>query len=476
MCGNWSRVILPQLLLGGCLSASVPSGGYLCAPADNACPAGQHCTCGLCVSDDKQAACKFQLTLDAADELTIHEHEKLNLSIAALTSGNAPASGFRGSVALSFRLPDGTVWGDVNPPSASLSGGRAQLQVTVNRETIPPQKPQLEARFAGGRGASVPVHVLPQPLARDPTPVAQAPWGWADVGIGSPSVIWDGAQFRMYFVGAGGRMQRGVGVATSPDGVSFSPNGVPLFPDAAFMPFVFSVAPYQLAAGWRILVYAADSKAHAIYAAASPDGQSPFSLLNGGAPVIAQSSCAYCDFSVWTPSVIHDGDDWLAFFGAAHCEKPAHDCMGISDNVSMSIGRARSSDGASFAPEPAPVLSGDMGGETYLAAPQVLKDGSIFKMWYAFTRQVAFNDPCLAQVDVGYATSTDGFYWVRSPSNPVLALDGNGWEGNTRAMLPASVVPADGKDFDGGVFLYYSALATILVPPYCIPSGIGRAR
>jgi hypothetical protein len=467
-------VILSHLLLLGC--ASVPPGGYLCSPQGE-CPSDQHCTCGLCVNDDSQAACKFSLGLDASDELTIHEHEKLNLTIQALTKNDAPATGFGATVDLSFRLPDGTVWADVNPSKVKLSGGHAQLQVTINRETIPPQKPQLEARFAGGSGASVPVHVLAQPLAREAMAVAQAPWAWATLAIGFPSVVWDGQQFRMYFIGGGMNMRGAVGLATSKDGVTFSPGGTPLFPDAGFMPLVLSAAPYQVGDAWQILAYGADGMANTnqIYGARSSDGMSTFSILNGGAPVIAQSSCRYCDFLVWFPSVIQNGDEWLAFFGAGHCNKPAG-CMGFDAGISMAIGRARSTDGSKFTPEPAPVLSGDMGGETYLAAPQVKKDGSIYRMWYGFTREVAFGDPCLAQIDIGYATSTDGFFWVRSPSNPVLSLDGTGWEGKSRAMLPSSVVPADGKDFDSGLVLYYSPLQTILVAPFCIPSGIGRAH
>jgi hypothetical protein len=470
------------VLLFGCLNASVPSGGYLCAPLDNSCPSGQHCTCGLCVSDDAQAVCKLQLTLDATDELQIHEHEKLNLTVQALAKSGAPASGFRGTVDLSFRLPDGTVWGDVRPPQVKLQGGRAQLQVTVNRETIPPQKPQLEARFAAAKGASVPVHVIPQPLGRESAPVAQAPFGWSNVAIGFPSVIWDGAQFRMYYIGVGAGMRRGVGVATSADGNSFAPNGQPLFPDESFMPFVLSAVPYRVNGAWQILTYATQAAANnlpkidQIWAGKSADGLAPFSLVNGGNPVIGNSSCAFCDVSVWFPSVLTTDTEQLAFFGASHCNKPTKDCNGVGDGISMSIGRARSSDGVQFTVEPAPVLSGDMGGETYLAAPQVLRDGSIYKMWYAFTRDVAFNDPCLADIHVGYATSTDGFYWVRSPSNPLVSLDGAGWEGNTKAMLPGSVVPRDGQDLESGVVLYYSPLQTILLPPFCIPSGIGRAK
>jgi hypothetical protein len=469
------------MVLAGC-SPSLPAGSYLCA-ADHACPSGQHCACGLCVNHDDEAACMLTLDTGSADELTIHEHEPFPLTVKASTQAGTAATAFGGTVALSFRLPDGTIWGDVRPASVQLKGGQAQVMVTVNRETIPPQEPRLEAHFADAAGQSAPLHVLPQPLTRDPTPVAQAPFGWADVGVGFPSVTWDGKQFRMYFAGLGGKMQQGFGVATSTDNKRFTPNGVPLFPgsDAGFTSFVLSAFPFQVGGQWRTAVYGVDDKkiaGGAFWVAESADGLSPFTVTSGGAPVLQTSSCAYCDTAVWFPSVLaqKDSSDWLMFFGALHCNKPAGmTCSGLNDNVSAQLGRAHSTDGLSFQPEPAPILSGDMGGETYLAAPQVIKDGSIYKMWYAFTRQLAFGDACLAQINVGYATSTDGFYWVRSPSNPVLALDGTGWEGGATAMLPGSVVPADGQDLESGLVLYYSPLETVLVYPFCIPSGIGRA-
>jgi hypothetical protein len=463
------------IFLIGCFSPNVPSGGYLCSPMDSACPSDQHCTCGLCVKDDQEAACKFVVDTGTTSELTIHEHEKFHVNLSAQLMDGSPASRFKGKVTLSFQLPDGTNWGDVRPSQVQFDNGKAQADVTVNRETIPPQKPTLVAHFAGGTGSSPPLHVSPQPLARDPIEVAKPPFGWADLAVGFPSVIWDGKQFRMYFVGAGGRMQRGFGVATSSDGKTFTPNGVSLLPDS-FMPFALSAFPFRTDNDWRVAIYATGSMMmnNDIYLGTSTDGLSNFSV--GNTPVVARQSCAYCDFLVWFPSVLRTDKEYLMFFGAGHCNKPGGMCMGVNDGVSMAIGRARSTDGQTFATEPAPVLSGDMGGETYLASPQVVKDGSIFKMWYAFTRDVLFGDPCLADIHVGYATSTDGFYWVRSPSNPVLSLDGTGWEGNTRAMLPGSVVPLDGQDFESGVVLYYSPLATILVSPFCIPSGIGRAQ
>jgi hypothetical protein len=465
--------------MAGCFSPKVPSGGYLCA-ADQICPSGQHCSCGLCVNHDSDAACSF--TVDVGTVTTIHEHEQFMLTLTAKDKSGATASGFHGNVALSFRLPDGTLWADVQPSAAPLTAGSAQLMVSVNRETIPPQMPTVHAEFAGGAGDSTSLTVLPQPLMRDAQPVTQTPFGWADLAVGFPSVTWDGKQFRMYFIGAGNKMLRGFGVATSADGKSFTPNGVPLFPDASFMPYVLSAFPYVVGNTWYTAIYGVDNQGMGmmgssgqIYVAQSPDGLGKFTLAGGGAPAVGRMSCAYCDMAVWFPSVMVDGDQQVMFFGAQHCNKPGGGCMNATDMVSMSIGRAHSTDGVHFQPEPAPVLSGDMGGETYLAAPQVRKDGHIYKMWYAFTRDITFGDPCLAQIHVGYATSSDGFYWVRSPSNPVVSLDGTGWEGNTKAMLPGSVVPKDGSDFASGVVLYYSPLQTILLPPYCVPNGIGRA-
>jgi hypothetical protein len=472
---------LPLLLVAGCFSPSVPSGGYQCSPADNVCPSGLHCACGLCVKSDEDAACNLAVTFPGDQSmLSVREHESFLVNVAASTKSGAPSTGFHGTVDLSFRLPDGTVWGDVRPSTVQLQKGQAQLMVTVNRETIPPQEPSIVASFASTEGASQAVHVTPQPLARDVAAVAQAPFGWADLAVGFPSVAWDGQQFRMYSIGAGKNMVRGVALAVSPNGASFSPQGsAPLFPgSASFTPGVLSAFPYQLKDGWHLAMYANDEKgAGDIWTAHSADGTSTFTLDGSGSPAVGRTDCAYCDYTVWFPSVLVDGAQELMFFGAMHCEKTmGMMCMNVTDSVSAAIGRAHSTDGVSFQPEPAPVLSGDMGGETYLAAPQVVKDGSIYKMWYAFTRQLTFGDPCLAQIDVGYATSTDGFYWVRSPSNPVVSLDGTGWEGTgPSAMVPGSVVPKDGKDFESGVMLYYSPLQTILVPPFCVPSGIGRA-
>jgi hypothetical protein len=145
----------------------------------------------------------------------------------------------------------------------------------------------------------------------------------------------------------------------------------------------------------------------------------------------------------------------------------------------VAIGRASSSDGVHFTPEPAPLLTGDLGGEAVLLSPRVVIDGSVYKMWYSFARLTDFrnNDLCQSTLGVGYATSSDGFYWIRSPSNPVLQVGGGGWDATSTTFLVGSVVPSDGVSAQSGFTLYYSSFVptTTTLGTFCLPNGIGRA-
>ena len=104
------------------------------------------------------------------------------------------------------------------------------------------------------------------------------------------------------------------------------------------------------------------------------------------------------------------------------------------------IGRASSPDGPHFTAEPAPVLSSDLTGEAVLLAPRVIVDGSVFKMFYSYARAQDIMDLqnlCNSnnKIHIGYATSTDGFYWIRSPSNPAVEVGGAGWDATSNALL-----------------------------------------
>ena len=55
----------------GCYNPTPPPGSYRCSTADQSCPSGQHCTCGLCVKSDDQAACGFGVDSSAVAAVTV---------------------------------------------------------------------------------------------------------------------------------------------------------------------------------------------------------------------------------------------------------------------------------------------------------------------------------------------------------------------------------------------------------------------
>jgi len=205
----------------------------------------------------------------------------------------------------------------------------------------------------------------------------------------------------------------------------------------------------------------------------SSDGMMTFPPIT---TVVKRTDCAYCDVTVEFPSVIPDpsgNGGYIMFFSSAKTVG-----MGSVEE----IGRASAGpDGQQFVAEPAPLLSSDLTGELVLLAPRVIVDGTVFKMWYSYARAqdiMDLNNLCNTnnQVRIGYATSSDGFYWIRSPSNPAVEVGGTGWDADSRALLVGSVVPRDGKTTNSGFALYYTTFRAVpILLNACIPSGIGRA-
>jgi hypothetical protein len=193
----------------------------------------------------------------------------------------------------------------------------------------------------------------------------------------------------------------------------------------------------------------------------------------------------------------------LMFFSALKADNNPNGGAALS---SVSVGRASSPDGKSWTPEPAPILSGDLTGEVVLLSPRVLLDGSIYKMWYSFARKLSVilclgtgqstcpaNYSCVnltctpndaedvfhafcensSQVEIGYATSSDGFFWTKSIHNPVISIPAGSAD---HAYLVSSVLPTDGVDAASGVTLYYSAFRrAVTTMDRCLPNGIKRA-
>ncbi len=478
------------ILLVGCYQPSPPAGSYRCA-SDDACPSSQHCTCGLCVDHDDQAACSFTVAATVGDG-GVGEHEPFALHVQALAAdGKTAATGFAGTVTLSSSWGDVRVAGAGATSTVTLQAGQADAMVTLNRETLPPQTATVSARFGDNKGASNKVAVTAAQFARAadavvPVPSAAQPYGFADTLVAQPDVQETSSGWRMYFGGLGGGSYM-FGAAQSSDGITYTPvAATSLFSagGAAFdaklieSPSVFytSTSVNLAFSGSDMLLNGVSS----IGLATSSDGLSPFSLGSSGLPILAPTDCGYCDKGVSFPAVIADPaatpadgggfpTAWLMFFSASS-----------AGTSGVTIGRASSSDGLHFTPEPAPLLTSELGGEAVLLSPRVLVDGTVFKMWYSYASIVEYkaNDVCGSTIHIGYATSDDGFYWIRSPSNPQMPIGGGGWDGDITAFLVGSVVPTDGSDPQNGITLYYSTLrntATVGGLTSCLPNGIGRA-
>jgi hypothetical protein len=484
---HWIGILVPFYALG-CYNPSPPAGSYLCATADDSCPSGQHCTCGLCVSQDSQSACSFDVTTSTK---AVSEHQQFTLNVNALAAdGMTQANGFNGTVSLS------SSWGDIRPTTVTLVNGKATIQASLNRETLPPQTAIISATFAGNKGASGKIAVTAPTLVRDlaaivPPASAATPYVFADVLVAQPDLVRAGSSWRMYFGGySGARSTYSFGLATSSDGVNFTPNVMPIFDSgtAAFdKGLIESPSAFTTCSGTslvfesqRAAVLPSDTVPGEIGLASSSDGTTSFTLAQS-TPILTENDCGYCGKGLQFPSVIHDpasasrdggacNNNFIMFFSA----------LSGMNSSEVNIGRAESSDGVHFTAEPAPLLSGDLTGEAVLLSPRVIVDGTVYKMFYSFARLMDFHtDVCGSNVGIGYATSSDGFYWIRSPSNPVMQQDPTegGWDAATTAFLVGSVVPKDGVDPQNGLSLYYSTFRhlTISGSDQCLPNGIGRA-
>jgi hypothetical protein len=499
-----AAVVASALLLSvGCYDPAPPSGGYRCS-ADTFCPKGLTCECGLCVKSKSDAACSFVIDAKQGGENpTVREHQSFPVTISARAQDGSPATGYNGVVELSFTLPDGQRWCDVEPRTAEVKGGTATVMVSLNRETVPPQSPRLRARAGSAEGSSGPITVRVGPFTRDPTPVvapldAAGSFGWARLAVALPSILPGPSGYTMYFSGVekSGPLDAprfSIGVATSPDGKTFTPTSAPVIPGSAnailFAPAAYknvttgqTIVAFGLSASADILGGASD-----ITLAVSPDGMTNF--LPKMPPVLDNERCPdYCRQRLDFPTVVTQRDpdaapdagdaltSYLLFFSG---QEPRRNTLGL--NI-PAIGLATSTDGVTFVPEPSPVLNGDIGGEQYLTSPSVYLDGSVLKMYYSFTRpaDTVAGMTCDTKISIGYATSTDGRYWIRSPSNSTapIAQAAGGWDAGIYGFLAGAVVP-DPTQPNGGIVLYYSTMREVdlggLNGKKCLPNGIGRA-
>ncbi|MBM2825268.1 MAG: hypothetical protein HW402_932, partial [Dehalococcoidales bacterium] len=133
---------------------------------------------------------------------------------------------------------------------------------------------------------------------------------------------------------------------------------------------------------------------------------------------------------VGAPAVIKDGSVYKMWYTGGKTDGS------IKGTVPV-IGYATSDDGITWTKNASPVLTGTVAtwDANGVGAPSVIKDGSVYKMWYSggtTDDTVSGTHPA-----IGYATSTNGTSWTKNAS-PVLQKSGQSWDSSGVAV--ASVV------------------------------------
>jgi hypothetical protein len=138
-------------------------------------------------------------------------------------------------------------------------------------------------------------------------------------------------------------------------------------------------------------------------------------------------------FFLGTPFVRCDEDGWRMWYTSG---------TGWDEDGEPSYGirHARSADGLRWVRDRDLCLGPEPEGDRMLTRPSVIKDGSLFRMWYSVRRKHA-------PYRIGYAESNDGSSWTRRDDLAAMGPSDRGWDsemvcyphvfdsGDTRYML-----------------------------------------
>ena len=148
-----------------------------------------------------------------------------------------------------------------------------------------------------------------------------------------------------------------------------------------------------------------------------------------GNPILTATDQEWESGAVGFTSVEKDSTGWRMWYLGTN----------TSGNAVKQIGYATSKDGLHwnrYADNPVIAVNPDTHWEKgAIAVARMIKDGKLYRTWYA----------CYPQNNtyaIGCAESADGIHWFRSPSNPVLKGDGEGWDGQMTAY-PGTVRVGD---------------------------------
>ena len=234
---------------------------------------------------------------------------------------------------------------------------------------------------------------------------------WDDDEVYHPNVLFDGTEYKMWYVGYDGSNHR-IGYATSTDGIVWVKHSEPVLNLGASGTwddnYVHSPTVLFDGAEYQMWYSGSDGSNARIGYATSVNGivweKHPDFVLDLGA------SGTWDDSLVHSPTVLFDGTKYQMWYTG-------------SNGSTHRIGYTTSTDGIVWEKHPNPVLDLGASGtwdDSLVHSPTVLFDGAEYQMWYSGYDDLNWR--------IGYATSADGIVWEKHPDF-VLDLGASGtWD------------------------------------------------
>ncbi len=276
--------------------------------------------------------------------------------------------------------------------------------------------------LVGNQASAAPDSPPPyQPVLDPPRSTPAVPATWPEIGVagpvrpqgvgawdswwvGTPTVISDGGQLEMWYIGADPSWVGQIGQATSPDGIGWTKSASnPLLPGWEAEVRKEGPADYKM---WV-------TRDESIYRATSTDG---LAWTVDATPALSPTlqDGTFDRDAVGDPSIVVNGGVYWMFYNGYTAQGDL-----------WQIGAATSTDGIHWTRvQAAPVLGpGGPGAwdENHALDPMIILDGGTFKMWYS-----AFDANWVRRI--GYATSPDGVNWTKYASNPVFEGAPGQWD------------------------------------------------
>jgi hypothetical protein len=145
--------------------------------------------------------------------------------------------------------------------------------------------------------------------------------------------------------------------------------------------------------------------------AVSSDGGSHFEKVSA-APVLGRNR--FDPYLTASPSVLVEGGTWRMWYVSGTGWSTGAEVEPI-----YNIRYAESTDGIDWRPTGRVCIDYSYEGEHAIARPHVIKDGSIYRMWYSHRGE---------SYRIGYAESTDGLLWSRKDDEAGITVSPEGWD------------------------------------------------